>query len=259
MLLTRLWLLAVVFLAACQEPELPLNGRWFADPAFDDGAAVISVYRGRVLKYGIWRDAEVRDYVIREYLDPTELTKREKATATTIPVLKVNRHITFATGTYDYRLMHSLFFDRRSGALVKAVATSQEGCGVAFQRWDRASATLTYDTYWEGEGAGTKSFGKNGSNVFADEVPFLAAQMSNATTLQVWPSLMRNKIGTFEATAQKVEKSKSAVMVGDAEYRYDEQGFLTRWKSPTEEFSRVKKTRLYYWKHTKPGDEKLLK
>ena len=31
---------------------------------------------------------------------------------TLLPVLKVNRQVTFTTGTYQYRLMHTLFFHR---------------------------------------------------------------------------------------------------------------------------------------------------
>ena len=258
MLLTRLALLSLVLLAACEEPKLKVDARWFGDASFDDGAAVISVYEGRFKKYGIWRDATVRDYVIREYLHPEELTKRDTPDGN-IPVLKCNRLVTFTTGTYDYRLMSTLFFDRRTGALVKAVGSSQEGCGLAFQRWDRSSRRFTYDTYWEGEGAGSTEFRKTGGAVFADELPFLAGRVPAGAKLDVWPSLTRSKVRGFRGTSAVVARDGKTARAGDASFTYDDDGFLTAWNTPEQEFRRTKRTRLYYWQHTGPGDEKLLK
>lgn len=126
-------LLVFAVLASCED-HAPDAG-WFARKSSDDGKAVVSVFKGRWKQYGYWRDAEIRDYLIREYFDPDELTKRDQETS--LHVLKANRRVTFSTGTYDYRLMSSLFFDRATGRLVKGVGTSQEGCGIAFLRWDR--------------------------------------------------------------------------------------------------------------------------
>jgi len=250
----------LLLLAACKEQKLDIDARWFSDASFDHGAAVVCTYEGRFKRYGVWRPAVVTDYVIREYLDPEELTKRDVVRDGLIPVIKVNRHVTFRTGTYPYRLMHSLFFDRRDGSLVKAVGTSQEGCGIAFQRWDRRSRALAYDTYWEGEGAGSRKFQKSGAALFDDEVPFVAARVPDGTSIRVWPSLMRSKVAGFTSKDARVTRKGGAVHVGgESVFQYDEAGFLTAWKTPGAEFRRVGKKRLYYWQHTDNGDEKLLR
>ena len=134
----RAALLAALALAACEEGPVA-TADWFASESWDDGAAVVCVYRGRFKKYGAWREAEARDYLIREFLHPEELTKRDTPQPEHVRVIKANRHVAFNTGTYDYRLMASLFFARDTARLVKAVASSQDGCGLTFQRWDRSA------------------------------------------------------------------------------------------------------------------------
>lgn len=250
-----------LLLAACEEPDAP----WLRDKAWDDGKAVVSVFRGRVLRYGIWRDAEVRDYLVREYLHPTELTKRDTPTPDCIPVLKANRQLTFPTGMYEYRFMHSLFFERATGHLVKGVGTSQEGCGIVFQRWDARERKLRYDSYWEGEGAGGADLPKQGLSFFADEIPFLGAILPDGARITRYPSLLRNRIGAIEGEELTVARGGRTCQLKDAarkivaEYEYDADGFLERWEIPgLQEFRRVSRTRIYYWEFTKPGDERRL-
>jgi len=250
--------------AACGDDDAD-GGRFaFASKDWDDGKAVVSVFRGQFKRYGKWRPAEVRDYIIREYLDPDELTKRDVRKPGLLPVLKVNRQITFTTGTYDYRLMHSLFFHRETGELIKAVGTSQEGCGIAFQRWDR-SGRFSFDTYFEGEGRGEKDMPRTGP--FVDEVPFLGERLEAGATYEIAPSLLRNSLRAgAETRSWKLERrnqrrciwrAKSGAVA--AEFVYDSAGFLLSWKiAGAEEFVRVARTRMYYWEHTGPGDEKKL-
>ena len=259
-------LLSVLLLlvAACDDRALAVDPAWFKSPRWDDGKAVVCVYRGRLKRYGQWREAEVKDYLIREYLDPTELTKRDEAGAGSIPVLKVNRHVTFTTGTYQYRLMRSLFFHRETGELVKAVASSQEGCGLVFFRWDSRDRRLRWDSYWEGEGVGARPLPKRGQVFFADELPFLAPHL-RAGAVRVHPSLLRNRVGDEPETARTVHVADRRAVVKDAagavaaEFVYDADGFLEQWTVPgAQEFERVARRRLYYWQFTKKGDEKRL-
>jgi hypothetical protein len=277
-------LLLALLLASCDEPRTA----WLRDKAWDDGQAVVSVFRGRHMRYGTWRDAEVRDYLVREYLHPHELTKRDKPTPDCIPVLKANRQVTFPTGMYDYRMMHSLFFGRANGQLVKAVGTSQEGCGIVYQRWDSRSRRLVWDSYWEGEGAGGTDLPKEGASFFADEIPFLGAMLEDGARITRYPSLLRNRVGTGEAPPLSPDECADCAAPGKdrgaaagealtvaregricrlkdakdtvvAEYEYDADGFLERWTIPgQQEFRRVSRTRIYYWEFTKPGDERRL-
>jgi hypothetical protein len=279
-------LLLVLALAACDEPAG--DARWLGDKAWDDGQAVVSVFRGRHMRYGTWRDAEVRDYLVREYLHPAELTKRDKPTPDCIPVLKANRQVTFPTGMYDYRMMHSLFFERANGRLVKAVGTSQEGCGIVYQRWDSRTRRLVWDSYWEGEGAGGTELPKEGLSFFADEIPFVGAMLTDGARITRYPSLLRNRVGTGESLPESPLECADCAAPGRnvgalagealtvardgrtcrlkdasgkvvAEYAYDGEGFLESWNIPgLQEFRRVSRTRIYYWEFTKPGDERRL-
>ncbi len=192
----------------------------FADSAWDDGMAVVMVFRGKVKRYGVWRDAEVRDYLVREYLEPADMTKRDRPSPDAIPVLKVNRLTEFATGTYDYRLMSSLFFHRADDTLVKGVGTCQNGCGIVFQRYDGASRELTTDSYWEHEGRMNATQEIIGAR-FADELPFVAHALPHGSELTVLPPLAAPKSSIHRHTAMptpKVEavESVETVGIGDA-------------------------------------------
>ena len=233
--------------------------RWLNSDSWNDGAAVVSVFRGKLRWYGELRDAEVRHYVVREYVHPTELTKVDTVTDASIAVLKANILITFTTGTYEYRQMCSLFFDRRSGELVKAVGSSQEGCGASFQRWDRNSNELRYDTYWAGEAAGSRALKKGSRQFFPEEIAILAGLLA-PQDLEVLPSLVSSSVRKKTANAATLTREKNVTRLGDREFRYDADGFLESWKQgPGEAFTRVSKKRLYYWNHTGNGDERFLK
>jgi len=246
-----------------KELEWRSEGAWFADEAWDDGAAVVSVFHGKYRKYGVWRDAEARDYAIREYFDARELTKRERETD--LRVLKANRLVRFQTGTYEYRLMASLFFDRADGQLVKATGSSQEGCGIAFRRWDRNARSLSHDTYWEGEGAGSRDFPKEGHTFFVDELPFVAPRLPAGTPVTVFPSLTNSNWRGFRGRGFQVQRSGSTTELVAADgstwatFTVDGEGHLLAWTIANEqEFSRTARKRMYYWEHTAPGDEELL-
>jgi len=264
---------AALGLTACEEPEgARPDAEWLRDESWNDGAAVVSVYEGRVYRYGHWRAAEARDYVIREYFDPDELTKRDRKTD--LPVLKANRHVTFNTGTYDYRRMVSLFFDRRDASLVKAVGSSQEGCGLVFLRWDRNARRLLWDSYWEGEGRGGRDLAKSAGEYFVDELSYVARGLEEGAEVTVRPTLARNRVGAGRARKLTVKRDGRAVRLVDgdgvqqARFEFDDGGDLVRWrivdaqKGPgegAEEFERTVRRRLYYWQKTDPEDERLLR
>jgi hypothetical protein len=164
--------------------------------------------------------------------------------------------------------MYSLFLERETGRLAKIVGSSQEGCGLTFKRWDRLRRKLSYDSYWEGEGRGERDLPKEEREFFLDELGYVGALLDDGARIVVYPSLLRNKVGGFEGVACSVERAGRTCTVKDeqgglvAEYVYDADGFLERWRIDggefAQEFERVSKTRLYYWEFTKPGDAKKL-
>lgn len=258
--------LGLALVAAGQDREPAVSAAWLASKAWDDGAAIVSVFEGRVRRYGQWRPAEARTYVIREYFDAEELTKRDREDPALVPVLKANRLTSFLTGTYPYRLMHSLFWDRRTGELVKATGSSQEGCGLAFQRWDRRARALRYDTYWEGEGAGERALPmEGGAEFFEDELPFLGASLEDGRTITVYPTLTASNLRGWAGRKLVVARDGTTCTLSTpdgarwARFEYDETGALLRWSiEGREEFERKVKKRLFYWNHTGNGDEDLL-
>jgi len=258
--------LLLLAFAACDDGN-PVDADWFGSASWNDGKAVVSVFRGKWKRYGEWRDAEAREYLIREYLHPEELAKRDRIDDSLVPVIKANRHVAFNTGTYDYRLMRSLFFDRATGGLVKAVGSSQDGCGLTFQRWDRNRRERVFDSYWEGEGAGARNVGRKGGALFMDELPYVAARLpSGAKVTVLTPSFLDNRLGSEVAAEHVIEgdarkrmlKTSAGALV--ATYEYDDEGFLSAWRiEGQQEFERVVKRRLYYWEQVGRADERLLR
>jgi hypothetical protein len=236
-----------------------IDTEWLRDSAWDDGAARISLFKGRIRWYGEWRDAEIRHYIVREYFDPQSLTKTEPPQDDSIPVLKVNILTSFETGTYPYRQMASLFYDRRTGELVKAVGSSQEGCGIAFQRWDRDSGSLVYDTYWEGEGSGSRAVSRGVGVFFENELAVLASLLRSKQA-EILPSITSSSVRNRSPDRAQVERRAGVTRIGDRTYRSDADGFLEGWTvTDREEFERVSRKRLYYWLHTENGDGALLR
>jgi hypothetical protein len=162
-------------------------------------------------------------------------------------------------------MMHSLFFHRETGRLVKAVSTSQEGCGIVFQRWDARERRLSFDSYWKGEGVGGTDLPKRGRAFFADEVAFLGGMLEDKAAVVVHPPLLRNRVNGVAGERRTVARAGRICRLEDAEgrmvaeYAYDDEGFLEQWEIPgLQEFRRVSRVRLYYWEFTKPGDERRL-
>jgi len=243
-----------------------LDPSWLGDGRWEDGAARIGVFRGRIRRYGTFREAEVRDYLVREYLHPDELTKRDRPGPSAVPVLKANRMVSFSTGTYDYRRMASVFLHRRDGALVKAAGSTQDGCGLAFQRWDRRSGMFRWDTYWEGEGRGERALDPGSDGYFEDELPFVARDLRPGSRIRVLaPLTVSRALAGGEGTVVVEREGRTTRLRAEggdlrAEFEYDDEGDLRAWRIPgREEFERVVKRTLYYWRHTAPGDEDLLR
>jgi len=255
----RAWIFLFLLLAPAGggSPEsIDADLSWLRSESWEDGAAVVSVFRGRIKWYGEWRDAEVRHYVVREYMHAEDLVKMEPPGENAIPVLKANVLTSFVTGTYGYRQMFSMFLDRRTGRLAKAVGSSQEGCGASFQRWH--GGKLTFDTYWAGEGAGSRPLAKPPAAFFHDELPVVAG-MLRAQEIGILPSMVKSSVRDRSREAAEVTRDGGTVRVGERTYRYDAEGFLESWTVPgREELRRVVKKRLYYWQHNGKGDEKLL-
>lgn len=151
--------------------------------------ALVSTFSGRVQRYGVWREATVRDYLVREYLDPVSFTKRDNPQGDEIAVLKANRLMEFSTGTYDYRLMGSYLFDRAEETLVWGKGVCLNACGIVVQVWDHHGERLQSDSYWEGEGRASAPL-PAGDWYFADTLPFVATRLADGAEIRVLAPLV---------------------------------------------------------------------
>jgi hypothetical protein len=106
------------------------------------------------------------------------------------------------TGAFAYHQMHSSFWARATGALVKFSMSSHDTCGNTFKEgWiDGGSLRLLFHTYWDGEGDGERVEAIPPGGLFSDEMPFrlrtLARWDPAQYTIPLFPSVIGSKLGS---------------------------------------------------------------
>lgn len=188
------------------------------------------MFAGKVRRYGVWRDAVARDYLVREALSPRDLTKRDRPTEAEIPVLKANRLVSFRTGAYGYELMSSLWFRRADGALVKGRGACLNACGMVTHGWDEPSGRLRADSYWEGEGAASAALPpQGGAWRFADELPFVASALPDGAVVAVRAPLAspRSTLGGPARATRDPRYAAAGLGIGDLCLECQTPGFQT--------------------------------
>lgn len=253
------------------EPAAPsgLDAAWFSSTVWDDGLALVNVYDGQVLQYGTWRDAQVRDYLVREHHDPVERTKRDRLRPDLVQVLKAHRMLAFETGTYGYRRASTLFFRRADGRLTKALGSGQDGCGLTVQRYDDDPGLLRFDSYWEGEGRGERPLRLGAGDHLEDELPFVLFGSAQGRSIRRFPSLTASSLRGWRGppptfSVRRSDRTDAPGVVvslvdaagGDAAtYVYDADGTLASWRvEGAEAFERRASRRFAYWEKTSPQD-----
>src|SRR5882724_9156228 len=111
----------LLFAAACAagraEAQAPFGTELLRDGIWDDGKAEYDVYLADEMRYGIARRTEIVHIVVKE---PFNTKLRVKAEAPPWrEVLKMNQVVDVPTGVYAYHQMHSSFWDRETGDLLK--------------------------------------------------------------------------------------------------------------------------------------------
>lgn len=131
------------------------NPNPFARPAWDDGRAEFSTYRGTTLRYGQLRDTEVRLIVVKEDLLRDQLVKSDAGPVPgrTVEAIKLNWVSDFRTGTYVYHQMASVFFERATLDPLKEHMSHTEACGITTVRVGPKDGGWLHEahSYWEGE------------------------------------------------------------------------------------------------------------
>ena len=182
---------------------------WIENPEWK-GQAEVARYTGKVLRYGQRRLAELFLITVTEPFNLKQAVKSENDNIG-ILALKQNQVLSFQTGVYPYRQMNSVFWQVGRGNLIKASMTSQDWCGQTFKeaRFLPGHLQLSYNSYWEGEGAkhmrvlvpqnkfgGLEGKSKRHLALLYDELPLLvrSPQLKQHSNFWLFPLLMSSQV-----------------------------------------------------------------
>jgi len=178
------------------------------------------------------------------------------------------------TGVYAYHQMHSSFWDRETGDLLKFSMSSNDSCGNSFKLgWlDGRSLRLTYHTYWTAKGTGGSTSGfprascsttsSRSSCAPCGERPSRRNTACRSTGSDLVatrpPEPQPATIVVTPSGAQRIVEVRSAAGLDrftfDASFPYT----LESWSRADGSTLTLRKAqRLDYWNHSRPGDEKL--
>ena len=253
----------------------PFTADLLQDRIWDDGKAEYDVYEALEMREGIARPARVVHLAVKEPFNPRLAVKADHPPS--IDVLKMNQVIDVPTGVYAFHQMHSSFWDRATGALVKFSLTSNDSCGNTFKegRIGGGSLRFLFHTYWDGEADGERKITVPPGAVFLDELPMklrMLARFDPAEyTIFLFPSVIASKLGRpafAPATIRVLPSAADGAIRVEVAHRAGIERFvfqkasphvLTSWTRADGSSLRLKKSlRLDYWNHHAPGDEKLL-
>jgi hypothetical protein len=271
-------LLCLIFLSgfAASAPAQEIFGTdLLRDRLWDDGRAEYNVYRADEVRYGISRPTEIIHIVVKEPFNPKLRVKSDAPPS--IEVIKMNQVINVPTGVYAYHQMHSSFWDRSTGALLKFSMSSNDSCGNSFKLgWlENGFLRLTYHTYWDGEGDGRLDQRIPPDTVFYDELPFRLRWLRRTPEqaqyrVSLYPTVIGSRLGHPEPQPATIRVARVGgerqVEVrsasGTDRFTFD-SAFpyaLKAWtRADGSSLTLRKAQRLDYWNHNRPGDESLLK
>ncbi len=165
--------------AAADSPLLRRNGvfgqDWAMNKLWEDGQAEVALYRAERVIYGEPRQFEYTLITVKEEFNQQFNVKSDNYQRQDLfPVMKVNQFCSIPTDTYPYHFLTSLFFRRDQPVqLHKLTTSSQEWCGNTFKAIsnnDGLQYEQTYNSYWDGEGAGRRQLQLNA--LFEDALPY---------------------------------------------------------------------------------------
>jgi len=253
----------------------PFSPALLQERLWDDGKAEYDVFDAVEIREGIARPARVVHVIVKEPFNAKLRVKADRPPS--IDVVKMNQVIDVPTGAYGYHQMHSSFWERATGALLKFSMTSNDSCGNAFKEgWmDGSRWRLLFHTYWDGEGDGERGLALPADGVFADELPMklrMLARFEPAQyTISLFPSVVGSKLGNpaFSAASIRVlpPAPDGSIRVevsrpgGVDRFTFQKAAphVLAAWSRPDGSSLKLRKSlRLDYWNHHAPGDEKLL-
>jgi hypothetical protein len=268
-------LAAALALGSVARAASPFSPEILQDRLWDDGKAEYDVYDALEAREGVARPAHVVHVIVKEPFNMKLRVKADRPPST--DVIKMNQVVDVPAGAYAYHQMHSSFWARATGALVKFSMSSHDTCGNTFEEgWiDAGSWRLVFHTYWDGEGDGERVEPLPPGGLFLDELPFrlrtLARWDPAQYTIPLFPSVIDSKLGSpafMPATIRVLPAGGDGTLrvevtrpggVDRFAFRKAAPHVLIRWERPDGSRLELKKSqRLDYWNHHAPGDEKIL-
>lgn len=243
-------------------------------PFWDDGKAEISIYSAKRYHYGRLYDSKIEYFFVKESFSESKLIKTDDYhSKDATQVIKLNQVISTPTGTYDYQQMHSSFWSKDSGKLLKFSMSHHEACGSSYKQGVLADGSLQVKgaTYWEGQSKIQESVKMDAGLWWYDELPLRTRQLvadraSAPAKLRLVPSTIHSKAGSYQHVPANLTVDDFTVTIthagGKEVLKFDPKWphVMTSWQQASGESLTLERTlRLDYWNHHAPGDEKLLK
>lgn len=239
-------------------------------PFWDDGKAEVAVYEATRFHYGSLYPSKVTLYLVKEPFSMSEFVKSNSSKdPESIEAIKLSHEITTPTGVYTYHQMHSTFWEKNSGRLLKFSLNHHEACGSTFKRGVRRGQVLDIEafTYWAGQAQIKEEIRMEDSVWLMEELPLkarllVADDLPAPESLKLIPAMIHSKAGSFQPQPAQIQRNGSRVSVHHAkgtetlEFDPSWPHVLISWKRA--DGSRLDLTqhlRLAYWTQNKPGDQ----
>jgi len=254
---------------------------YLSDPFWNSGKAEFQVYQGKIKKYKIFRNAQVKLIIVKEPFHREKFVKTMKQEMAT-NVIKMNyiRHV--PAGIYDYHQMASFFFNWDTGRIIKYTMNSQDGCGNTFMKYifKNNRHHFSYHSYFDDQGDLLKIFDED--FLFYDALPivlrFRLSEKGSYKTMMM-PSLISNRIQPLTLSEAVITTRRIDKLTEGKTYRkpyvvevnfekgkdifYFENKFphrMIKWEKKNKDSLVLKKSDfLYYWHYTGPEHGELPK
>ncbi len=275
----KIYILLFIFSAVGTSPGLP--GDFFSNPYWDSGKAEFQVYDARINKYGVMRDAKVKIIMVKEPFDMEKLVKTMSNKGAE-EVIKMNYIQTVPTGVYDYFQTATIFFNRKTGQVIKYTMGSQDGCGNTFMEYllKDGRHKFTFHSYFDDQGDADVYMAKE-DFVFYDALPVtLRTKLGQSGNYSI---LLANSFISKQAVPIQFKKAEVSVtrlpkvkIKGDiykgaykaevtcekrSDKLYFEKDFphrMLKWEKSNGDSLILKGSNFfYYWEHTNPEDGKI--
>jgi len=254
--------------------SLAKPSKFLTSPLWDDGKSEISIYEAKRYHYGRLYSSKIKYFLVKETFSEKETVKTDEyQSKDAIPVIKLNQVISTPTGTYDYQQMHSSFWSKETGKLLKFSTSHHEACGATYKQGLLKNGKLHVQgsTYWKDQSQINDALTISKNLWFYDELPFrarlLVADGAPAKkNLKLVPSVIHSKAGSFQPEPASISIEATTVVINHAggtdvlKFAPEWPHVMTSWQQADGESLILKKSlRLDYWNHHAPGDERLLK